>query len=794
MSDRTVSDRAVQRTRIAIVGGGFSGLGVGIELLEQGVRDFVILEKASQLGGTWRENTYPGCACDVPSHLYSYSFERKADWSRVFAEQPEIQAYLLDVAKRRGVMPYVHLQTEALCTQWDKSRKRWRIETNRGVYDAQFVVFGPGPLHEPRLPSVPGIERFSGTTFHSAQWRHDHDLAGKRVAVLGTGSSAIQFVPKIQPKVERLFVFQRTAPWVLPKPDHRIPAIEQWALRNLPGFQWSLRQTIYGATELLQLAQRSPRTMQRIQKLGLWHLRRQVQDPKLREALTPNFTLGCKRLLLSNTYYPAIQAPNAELIPRAVTEITDSGVVGADGIERKVDTIIFGTGFHVTDNSAFGRVIGSAGTSLEEAWGGSPEAYMGTVCNGFPNAFFMIGPNLGNGHGSAFVLIEAQARYIADAIKTADRERIAMLEVRRSVQRAFNEEVQAALSTTVFNAGGCASYYIDKNGRNSSIYPWTTVDLRWRLRKFDVEQFEIEPAEVGERRPRPASPPRIDLAGAVVAITGAARGIGLATAKRFLEEGAIVCIGDLDHRAALEAAVSLGPKAYGFHLDVSQRASYEAFVEQIETRLGPIDVLVNNAGVMPTGRFLDETDGVDEVAMSVNHFGTAIGMKLVLPKMIARGRGHMVNVASLAGKFEVPYMASYVASKHATIGLTGAVRAEIEGSGVTLTTVMPGVIKTRLSDGISLDGTFAREPDDVARAIVDSCRTRQADVVVPGAFSGFVPLYAVTPRAVWHRLVGAFRAERIVDDGAVRSRQTYEQAIADQASTLSHATSTRVSN
>ncbi len=495
--------------RIVIIGGGFSGLGVAIRLLDRGIRDFVVLEKSSQLGGTWRENTYPGCACDVPSHLYSYSFAPNTRWSRVFAEQAEIQAYLLEVAQRYGVLPHVRLGTEMLRSDWDATRGRWTVQTNHGPIETQFIVMGQGPLHEPRLPEVPGLETFTGTTFHSARWNHQHALRGRRVAVIGTGSSAIQFVPKIQPEVERLTVFQRTAPWVLPKPDHAIPPIEKWALDRVPGFRRTLRGTIYGATELLQLAQRRPAAMQQLQRLGLAYLERKVRDPELRRAVTPSFTLGCKRLLLSNTYYDAIQAANAELVPHGVTRITPRGVIDRQGVEREVDTIIFGTGFHVTDTSTPQKIHGSGGRSVDEVWDGSPTAYLGTTCHGFPNAFFMIGPNTGNGHGSAFVIIEAQANYIVDAIAMAEREQIASLDVRPDAQAAWNTEVQTALATGVFNAGGCSSYYIDRNGRNSAIYPWTTFDLRWRMRRFDPSPFAIV-REV-PRRISPPTPSPIDL-------------------------------------------------------------------------------------------------------------------------------------------------------------------------------------------------------------------------------------------------------------------------------------------
>ncbi len=765
--------------RVIIIGGGFSGLGVAIRLLAEGIRDFILIEKADQLGGTWRDNTYPGCACDVPSQLYSFSFAPSSEWSRVFAEQPEIQKYLLQVAEQHGVMPYVRLGCEARAVRWDDAGQRWQLETSQGSMSASVVVAGLGPLHVPKQPNIPGIERFTGTIFHSARWRHDHELRGRKVAVVGTGSSAIQFVPKIQPGLAQLVLFQRTAPWVLPKPDHAYPAIEKAAFRHLPGFRTIYRNTIYGALELLQLAQRKPAVMQQVQRIGLAHLRRSVRDPELRRLLTPEFTLGCKRLLLSNTYYPALQQPNVKVVPGALAEIRERSVIGDDGVEHEVDTIIFGTGFHVTDPPAAKHVFGRDGRSLAELWRGSPQAYLGTTIAGFPNFFFMIGPNLGNGHSSALVLIEAQAKYIADAIATMSRDRLTSIDVRADVQVRYNAEVQAALATTVWNAGGCASYYLDANGRNSTIYPWTTIDLRHRLRRFDVEHYVLraEPTVTGTRRREPSP---LDLQGAVVAVTGGARGIGLASARRFVDAGARVCIGDVDLTAARQAAAELGESARAYLLDVADPSSFARFIDVVETEVGPIDVLVNNAGVMPTGRFLDEAAAVESAAMSINYRGTSLGMKLVLPRMIGRGRGHVVNIASMAGKIQIAGLATYVASKHAAVGLSAAVREELAGTGVTLTTVLPGAVRTRLSEGIPLEGIFAVEPDDVARAVVDSCRTRASEVAIPGFLAAYPVIEAMVPDAVirWARRV--IGADRVLSRSDTRARAEYEAAVRAQ--------------
>jgi cyclohexanone monooxygenase len=476
---------------VLVIGAGFAGVGAAIKLTEAGFDDFAVLEKADTVGGTWRENTYPGCACDVPSSLYSFSFAPKPDWDRVYAEQPQIQEYLEGVADQFGVRPRVHFGTEVLESRWNESDQRWEIETSRGPYSARVVIAGTGPLHEPRMPDWPGLDEFPGKAFHSARWDHDYDLTGKRVAVVGTGSSAIQFVPKIQPLVKSLTLYQRTAPWVLRKPDHRIPGIEKALFRNVPGAQRAWRELLYHFFELVQFAQRKPEVMKQVQKLGLLHLKQSVRDPELRAVLTPNFVLGCKRILLSNTYYPALQQPNAEVVPHGVAEVRGSTLVDAAGGEREFDAIILGTGFYATDPPLAKHVYGVDGSrSMADIWQGSPQAYKGTTVHGFPNHFMTIGPNLGNGHSSAIVLIEAQLKYIVDALRTMRHRGIARVEPRAAVQSEWNAKLQVALAGTVWNAGGCASYYLDSNGRNSSIYPWTTIDLRRRTATFDIEAYE----------------------------------------------------------------------------------------------------------------------------------------------------------------------------------------------------------------------------------------------------------------------------------------------------------------
>ncbi len=483
----------VRHVRVAIIGSGLSGLGTAIALSKAGIHDVVLLEKESALGGTWRDNTYPGCACDVPAELYSFAFAPK-DWSRAYARQEEIRGYVEETAARFGVTERVCTGAEVEKAQWNDDGQRWELSTSAGPFHAQVLVSATGPWNEPVIPDLPGAERFAGAMFHSARWEHEHDLSGRRVAVIGTGASAVQFVPEIQPRVAQLHVFQRTAHWVLPKPDRAISALETKLLARMPALRRALRAAMYYAFELVGVGTRHVGAMRQVERLGRLHLRRAVPDEQLRRALTPSFTLGCKRMLLSNEWYPALGAANVELLNTAVKEIREHSIVGADGSEREVDTIIFGTGFRMTDLPIAQRTVGREGKSLAEVWRGSPRAYLGTTVAGFPNFFMMLGPNCGNGHGSAITLIEAQARYVVDTVRAMGEQDLGSVEVRAEVQESFNEQVQQALTSTVWNAGGCSSYYMDANGHNAAIFPWSTIEYRRRTQRFEARDYRVRAA------------------------------------------------------------------------------------------------------------------------------------------------------------------------------------------------------------------------------------------------------------------------------------------------------------
>lgn len=485
-------DRAERRhVKVAIVGAGFAGLAMAIKLKQAGIDDFVVFERAGDVGGTWRENTYPGAACDVPSHLYSYSFAPNPGWSRSFSPQREILDYIRATARRHGVLPHIRFHTPVTAMRWIDSANVWRIETADGGVTAQFLVPGMGALSEPKLPDIPGIDTFAGTLFHSAAWDHDHDLTGETVAVIGTGASAIQFVPAIQRRVVRLHVFQRTPPWVIPRTDRPLTRAERWLFRRFPALQQAARAAIYWGRELYAWGFVDPRRMRAPEKLARAHLARQVPDPTLRAKLTPDYTIGCKRILISNDWYPALTRPNVEVVTDGITEVRPHSVVTGDGVERPVDTIICGTGFQVTEFPAGDHIYGPGGVSLGETWrrNGSMEAYLGSTVAGFPNLFLLIGPNTGLGHTSMVFMMESQANYVLDALRHVDSAGATTVEVRADAQDAYNRALQRKLSSTVWNTGGCQSWYLDANGRNTSLWPGYTWRFRQKTRRFDPWRY-----------------------------------------------------------------------------------------------------------------------------------------------------------------------------------------------------------------------------------------------------------------------------------------------------------------
>jgi cyclohexanone monooxygenase len=478
-----------------VVGAGFSGVCLAKGLQDDG-EDFLVIEKDDGLGGTWWANTYPGATCDVPSHLYSFSFAPNPDWSHAYSPQPEILAYLEKVAAEAGVLDRFHFGVELLGAAWDDDAMLWRVRTSSGEVTSTTLIAATGGLSAPKLPDIEGIETFGGHLFHTAHWDHDVDLTGKRVAIIGTGASAIQVIPEIQPVVGHLDVYQRSAPWVIPKGDHPFTEAQKRRYRRFPFLLRADRAKIYWSHEaLVPGITRWQGLNWPVEKQGRDNLRKGVQDPALRKKLTPTFGVFCKRILISNDYYPAMSAPNVEVVTDPIARVTPTGVVTADGVERPVDVLVVATGFHATDPPIARLVSGRDGRTLAETWASSGMAmYKGTTLAGFPNLFTVTGANTGQGHTSVIVYIEALTGYVRDAIRIMRRGGYAAAEPRAEVQDRWNVALQRKMRRTVWVRGGCTSWYLDEHGRNPTSWPGGTQAFKRAVKEFDVDAYDVRTA------------------------------------------------------------------------------------------------------------------------------------------------------------------------------------------------------------------------------------------------------------------------------------------------------------
>jgi cation diffusion facilitator CzcD-associated flavoprotein CzcO len=479
---------------ILIIGAGFAGLGMAIRLKQAGIDDFTILEGAERLGGTWRDNTYPGIACDIPSHLYSYSFEPNPNWSRFFGPQKEILAYLEHCADKYGILPHIRFNTRASGATFDERTGLWTLETTDGQrFTGRVVVSGAGhALTKPVYPDIPGRDTFEGKSMHSSRWDHSYSLEGKSVAVVGTGASAIQIIPSIGGKVARMDVYQRTASWVTPKPDRTFSRSEQALFRDKPGVQKFARTAIYWFLETMALGYVVEPRLNKIREyMSTRYLERKVRDPELRKKLTPNFRLGCKRILISNDYYDTLQQDNVELVTDAIAEIKPHSIVTKDGKERPVDVIIYATGFETAEAKPPFKITGRDGKSLADAWKDGIEAYLGSTIPGFPNSFLLLGPNTGLGHSSMIFMMESQFNYVLDAIRTMREKRAKSVELKSEVSAEYNRRLQKRLEGTVWNSGGCSSWYLTSGGKNTTAWPGFTFEFRLKTRRFDTASYDV---------------------------------------------------------------------------------------------------------------------------------------------------------------------------------------------------------------------------------------------------------------------------------------------------------------
>lgn len=475
---------------VVIIGAGFSGLAAAARMSRLTRCSYVILEKGDDVGGTWRDNTYPGCACDIPAPLYSFSFLQNPDWRELFAAQPEILDYLRDASRRLGLFEHIRFHATVSSADWDVTTNRWQVATLDGRrFSARYLVNAVGFLHHPLIPRIPGIDQFSGPVFHSARWDHSVELAGKKVAVIGTGASAIQFVPAIVDTVAEMTIFQRTPPWIVPKSNRRFSETERARVRHNALARWRRRTRLFWIHEKrVKGFLGDELAMRPTHRMAVDHLERQVQDAGLRAKLTPSYAIGCKRLLISSDYYPALCKPHVNVVADPIRRLADRAVVTATGQLVEADVIIYGTGFDAQHAITHIPIRGRDGIPLEKAWSSGPQAYLGTLVSGFPNLFLMCGPNTGLGHNSQIFMIEAQANYLGRCIRSAHGD--AVVEVGRAAQDRYNDQLQRRLASTVWQAGGCTSWYQDaKTGRNTLLWPKPVLSF-WlrtrRVRRADV--------------------------------------------------------------------------------------------------------------------------------------------------------------------------------------------------------------------------------------------------------------------------------------------------------------------
>lgn len=480
---------------LLIVGAGFSGLAMAIRASRAGFSRFLILEKGPEVGGTWHDNTYPGAASDIPSHLYSLSFAPRSDWSRLYPRQPEIAAYLKDLVKEHDLADRLRLDTRVTRVVWDEAASLWRVETDRGVLQARVLVPAVGGLHEPALPGLSGLETFEGKSFHTARWDHDCDLTGKRVGIVGTGASAVQIVPEIARQVAQLTLFQRTPPWVLPRGDRAYSSRAKQLFARLPFLRRLHRVALYWHHEYPALLgfTKVSRVTRVGERIGRRHLAASVSDPDLREKLTPRYRLGCKRVLVSDDYYPALTRENVAVVTDPVRSVGPRGIMTADGVEHPLDVLILATGFDTGGSYLRLPIVGRGGRTLAEAWRGGGGAFQGMAVHGFPNLFLLLGPNSGLGHNSVLLMVEAQVAHVVDALRFLREHPKARLEVTRAAQERFRARIDARTGDSIWTQGGCRSWYLDAKGRNRALWPETVGAFRRSTERLRLEDYETGP-------------------------------------------------------------------------------------------------------------------------------------------------------------------------------------------------------------------------------------------------------------------------------------------------------------
>lgn len=483
------TDSHQDRTKIIIVGAGPAGLAAAIRLKQSGENDFLILERSSQVGGVWRDNRYPGCACDIKSHLYSFSFAPKADWSREYAPQPEIFEYLQECANKFSLGPHLRFQENVQNMRWTESEKEWQVTTSKGTYRCQLLFAALGTLSEPAIPRLVGLEKFQGQVFHSANWPSDFNPVGKKIAVVGTGASACQFIPRLQPHVTAMHVYQRSAAWVWPREDKEIGSLQKNILQVFPFLRQLKRLQIYLAKEIIAMGFMYPVLMRKAQAKSLAHMHKAISNPELRAKLKPNFKFGCKRILVSDDYYPALAQPNVDVITDGIQHLTENSIVDEKGVSREIDALIFGTGFQTKELPFANLIYGKNGTSLSQAWDQGFSSHRGTMVTGFPNLFLLLGPHTGLGHSSVLYMLESQLEHILAVLKLMRQKNYRTIEVTSEAETEYMTNLKSAMQKTVWQSGGCDSWYLDHQG-TPNLWPKFTFTFRRLLSKLDDKSYE----------------------------------------------------------------------------------------------------------------------------------------------------------------------------------------------------------------------------------------------------------------------------------------------------------------
>lgn len=492
---RQINQDSIKAFPIIIIGCGFGGIGMGIKLKEAGIHSFTIFERADEVGGTWRDNTYPGCACDVPSYVYSFSFEPNPNWSNIFGHQPEIQQYLLDCVAKHQLRSHIRFNTAVVKAEFDEEKGLWTLTTDSGeTHQARMVVSAVGGLTDPALPEIEGIEDFKGEMFHTARWNKNYDYHNKRVAVIGTGCSAVQVIPSIQPKVAHLDVFQRTAAWVMPRHDFSIGHQFKSYLARFPQLQSAIRGMLYWGSEALApfLILDSKWLSKPFEALAYRNLKKHVKDPELRDKLTPHFQFGCKRMIVSDDYYPALTKDNVSLITSPIERVTAEGIITQDGEHHQLDCIILATGFDLSLAASPFEIYGRHGRALNEDWAADGAyAYKGVSIAGYPNWFSIMGPNTGPGHTSVLIYTEAQINYIMQAIDSLKEHKLKYVDVRQDVMDEYNIGLQKRMKHTVWTSGSCVSWYLNADGTNHALYPGFAAEYCHRLKQFKLHEYQV---------------------------------------------------------------------------------------------------------------------------------------------------------------------------------------------------------------------------------------------------------------------------------------------------------------